>query len=229
MEKKYYLWLVPFITFFLGYQSIKFFLRESNIETPSIIGLSLGPAIEVLSSVKLNPKILAYKEDNSLPTGTIVSQSPLPGQKVKPNQSIFLVATKQTTILVSPDFIGADINYIKEKSSDLGINNKIFNLEGNKPENTCIAQNAEDLIIYNSSGETPIRIMPNLIKQNLQEVIDFLKEYGITPQIQYLDYFNNLENIDTSNYIVYKQKPEPFEFVNLKKTIVVKLIAKLET
>lgn len=227
LDKKYYIWLLPFIAFLVGYQFMKILMRESNVVMPSLIGLSLGPAIEQLSSVKLIPKILAYKEDNSLPTGTIISQSPLPEQKVKPNQSVFLVATKHSAVKVSPNFIGENISIMKEKSAELNIDNKFFGLESEKPEDIIIAQNPHDLIAYYSVGDTPIRIMPNLENQNLQETLDWLKQYNIEAKIHYLDYLNNLDTVDHADYVIAKQKPDSYEFVNIKKPLTVKLVVKL--
>lgn len=227
MNIQYFLWLLPFITFFLGYQSIKFFMRENSLETPSVIGLSLGPALELLSSVSLNPKILAYKEDDGLPAGTVISQSPGKSQKVKPHQSIFLVITRQSISQESPDFIGQNCDMIKEKSLELGINNNIYFFESEKSVNSCIAQDRNNKIIYCSSGETPVRIFPNLKNHNLKEVVSFLQDYNFKVQIKYIDYLNQIKDINNKNYIVIKQKPEALEFINIKKPAIVKLVAKL--
>lgn len=99
MNLKKILWLMPFASFLIGYQIINIFKNQNEIIVPNFVGKTLNQAIKVASDNNLNLRISAEKEDSQLPEGTIISQIPN-RQKIKPNQSIYLVISKKIQNLI---------------------------------------------------------------------------------------------------------------------------------
>lgn len=83
-------WLLPFIFFFFGYQSLNLIFYNSHIKTPAVIGMPLIAALEKLSSLNLNTRIISIKEDLHLPEGTVLNQTPSATSFVRSQQTIFL-------------------------------------------------------------------------------------------------------------------------------------------
>src|SRR5579863_8514253 len=99
------LWLLPFISFLIGYQLISHMYTVESLETPTVIGKTLPDALSILTAHNLNPRLQANKEVTELPTGTILNQLPLPKTKIKPNQNIYLVISHKTQLHNAPSFI----------------------------------------------------------------------------------------------------------------------------
>lgn len=213
-----HLWFLPFIFFCAGYYFVSLFGNGDPIELPSVIGYGLQGALKELSGRKLTAVIKGEKEDAHLIEGTIISQSPLPGQKVKHQQSVFLVVAKKPQAVPAPSCAGLQQQEIQAQAKTLGVRLKIFYLESHHPKDMCIAQipspgtplHEKIMYIYLSSGITPLRMMPDFRGRSVGEVRDFLAVHSFE-----LKFFSHEQPADQD--IINDQRPLPGSIINFLK------------
>lgn len=234
-----YLWIVPFLFFFMGYQALRLIFYCKEIQTPNVLGMNISDAIKKLSTDQLNVRILKEKEDSDFPCGTIINQFPEPLRKIRPQQSVFLVITSKPPALMTPNFINMPLEKVEQEAQEKSLKLKKYYIESSYPSDTIIAQMPqpgqpaikETVEIYVSSGNISMRIFPNLKKKTISQAKQFLKDYGLNIKI---DHSNLAKNEDESlpahncnNCIVEAQIPESGTLVDIKKNFTVQLIAKL--
>lgn len=189
---KSFLWIVPFISFITGYFILDRLFRSEELETPALIGLNMQHAITLLASKNLNLRFLASKEDGMLEPGTIISQSPNSGQKIKENQSVYVVVVTKPKQLNAPHCVGKPFNEIKSELETLKIRAKYCYLNSPYPNDMCFAQypahqqeldQAHKMIIYISQGSFKPLIVPNFKGKSISEVTDFLATQSTKAEI----------------------------------------------
>lgn len=177
------LWIIPFFCFLIGYYTLDRFLRSEELETPSLIGLNMHQAISILASKNLNLRFLATKEDSMLEPGIIISQSPNTGQKIKENQSVYVVIVTKPKNLKAPTLINKSLHEIQAELNPQKINAKYCYLSSPYPKNTCFAQHptpdtelddSNKMIVYISQGSSKPLIMPDFKGKKVIEVTDYL-------------------------------------------------------
>src|SRR5205085_11984966 len=105
-----------------------------KLETPSVIGQHIHDAIKLLSTHHLNARILSEKEDLDLPEGIVISQSPVQGQKIKSQQSIFLVVTRRPPKAQAPRLFGLNNEESNANTQKKGIQLKSYSIESICPQ-----------------------------------------------------------------------------------------------
>jgi beta-lactam-binding protein with PASTA domain len=177
--------------------------------TPHLIGKQLHEILPLITQHKLNIRLIDQKEEADLPEGVILNQTPPSGTAIKANQPLFLVTTKKPLTLRAPQCIGMDINTITTQLQSTGIHPRVYHISHPYPENICFAQSPQPnvsleknkLIIYVSSGNNKPIIWPNFTGMPLHDVIEFLNNYNIEPQL----YTKNEATAD--EYKVIDQRP----------------------
>lgn len=220
------LWVVPFVCFLLGYYLLSHLTAITSLVTPPLIGQHIHDAITILSDHQLNARILAQKEDSDYAPGTILSQSPQPGQKIKPHQSVFLVVAKKLHYPLAPQLIGLTQQEIQNSAKHNSLRVKFFLLESATPRGQCIAQVPapnqplldQTMIVYISSGASTRRIFPDLKNLPVAQVEQFLAEYGIKPQV-----FYDSQKVNQADYRVKEQKPLAGSLIDISKPLMVQL------
>lgn len=190
---KNYLWVIPFLSFLLGYFTIQKIFQPKSFNTPAIVGKKLQEAIAILSKNQLYIKFVAEKEDSSLPHGTILSQKPVPGLQITPNQTVYVTISKKHDKSLCPDLMNKNISDINQTLKDKNLRNRCYYLPSNLPGNSCIAQypapessiKDKSVITYISKGSKKPVIFPNFKNKNLSEVLEFLENHNIKTEILY--------------------------------------------
>ena len=218
MNIKQYLWTLPFISFVLGYKTLSFFISGPTIDVPTVLGKSASEALSITSNNNLSIKIIGEKEDPDLPTGTILYQAPI-NQKIKRNQSIYVLTSKQPPKAHIPNLLQQTEDYVDKILLEKKIKAKKYYIDN--CSQYCFAQypvtgqevTKENAIIYFGNKNLKPCLFPDLKGENIYTVIDFLKLHGLTVKV----YRHGLE---VSNYhpgsVVVKQKPLPGSIVSLK-------------
>lgn len=223
------IWIVPFVAFLLGYSTVRWFSHTEVLISPGVLGLHMHDAIKVLSSSRLNIRILKEKEEADLPEGIVISQSPEQGQKVKPQQSIYVVVTRKPPKPKALLLQGLDTVQVQLKAKAHSIKLKMYSFESLYPANTCIAQMPapaeplvdDTMIVYTSSGTPSLRIMPTLKGHTVTAAKEFLKEYNITSQVFHTHFVS--DDHVCSACVIKDQRPLPGSFIDLKKPPVIQL------
>lgn len=206
------LWIIPFLSALFGYCSVRFFLTPKTIHAPLVCGMPLQDACTLLSHHNIPLQIIQYKIDPTMPDNTIIHQTPAAHQAIRPHQTIFLTLSQKPKAQRAPDCHQKHIDAIKELCYPLGIKLQSHSLKAPFCKRTCFAQypaankglDHQSLIIYTSSDQPDPIIWPNFIGRPLEEVIQFLNIYAITPHITYND---NQHNNNHSNNVIVDQRP----------------------
>lgn len=208
------LWLLPFAGFMVGYATMSYFFSIESINTPSVIGLKLTDAFEHLSAHNLNPRLIAKKEIADMDEGVVLHQNPQPTTKIKSNQSVFLVVSTKPAQAQAPQLANAPITDSARKIQDENLRLKQYMIDGSYPKGFCIGQSPQPgqpllekkMIVYVCSGESKPVLMPNFKGKTIDEVVDFLNTYTITPTIMHTQMEKQGHRCDAT-CIVHDQRP----------------------
>ena len=187
MSLKKLLWILPFISFLGGYIVLDMLFAPEFIDTPSVVGININQGVSILSQYNLNLRLLSSQENPLLEQGTIVSQTPIAGQKIKENQSVYVVISVKPPKLQTPNIVGKALPEIQSELAQKKINAKIYYLESMYPHNKCFAQfpsantdleETQKIIVYVSQESKKPHIMPNFKGKHINEIIDLLNTYA---------------------------------------------------
>lgn len=187
---KEYLWIFPFISFLVGYFLLSSIYYTKRLETPSLIGKSLKEAVALASAKNVNIRLIEEREDTELPEGTIIVQNPQPPLPIKPNQTLFCVASKKPIILI-PDLLLKPHDIVVAELKERGIHSVCNFIESIYPKGSCFAQSPRPQAVleiklvnlYISADSQKLVLFPNLKHKPVNEVIEFFRLYNLTPSI----------------------------------------------
>jgi len=211
------LWILPFVAFILGYLVLSLVVGTESLPAPQLVGQRLNDAVAVLAPYKLTLRILDEIEEPSMPEGTVLSQHPAPGQKIKVYQSIGVVVSRKQKQEHAPQLVGKTLEEIRELVTQQGLRIKAYKIESSVyPTNQCISQSpaagfdVQDKLItvYISSGLPALRLMPDCKGMQLGTVLEFFKTHGIVPVV-----IPAAEG-DPSNFKVIAQRPPSGSFID---------------
>src|SRR5579863_1552532 len=123
---KKYLWIMPFLSFLLGYCIMQRLFRTTESITPHLVGKQVHEILPLITQHKLNLRLLDQKEEADLPEGIILNQTPAAGTAIKPNQPLFLVTTKKPLAARAPQCSGIAINELTPPLQAAGIHPRIY-------------------------------------------------------------------------------------------------------
>lgn len=188
-------YLLPFLAFCTGYICLQFFMTDTMVQTPDLIGKDILQATKICSDLKLNLRIIAEKEIADAPAGTIIKQNPLQQTSIKPHQSIFIVVTKLPDPILAPTLVGKSIEQIEKICVEKGIKHRAYFLPSNIPTGHCFAQmpsdsqplQAKKMHSYISTGNQSQYLFPDFTNMPLHDVINFLQEKNMGFDVFYKD------------------------------------------
>ena len=233
-------WLIPFTLFFLGYFVPHAFLKTTSLEVPNLLGKPIHEALKLLTNTQINSRVVYYKEDQTLPAGTVLTQIPAPGQTIRPHQTVLLTLSEQQKLMGTPSYLqkkltNQDFALFKKQA----IRFKKISLNSTAPDGNCIAQIPEphvinkgtSLILYTAHNDNSLVIFPNFENYTVDNVIEFLKENNIAYKIIHKNtqlIGNALHNEIAHNCIenqciITEQRPLAGSFINLNDQLIVTL------
>ena len=223
------LWTLPFIAFFIGYFSLQFFIIEKVVQAPNLVGKDLLQATKIVSSKKLNLRIVAEKEIGDTLPGTIIKQNPLPNTSVKSHQSIFITITKSPEIVVAPSFITKSCEQIEQICQDKKIKNRTYFLSSSYPKGECIGQlplpnkplESKKMSTYISAGSQNQYLFPDLTNSTLEEVSQLLTQHNIAFDVYHKD--QKIKAPYNKSFTVTYQKPLAGTFITPNEKLYVQL------
>lgn len=220
--------LLPFFVFAIGFYGTALLIRRETFLVPSVVGLSVSEAVLVFSkpTAQLTPRILAEREDDTMPAGTVIAQTPQAGQRVKSQQRIYLTVSKSREKSVIPDFVGLSLIDSAARAAQKRIVLKSFTIDDLAPAGSVIAQNPlpgslytdAPVSLYVSSGvETTLRIVPDVTGINLDEVTRASAQQGI--KVMVLDTPSALEG----QQVVVAQRPLAGSIVDATNPVILQV------
>ena len=220
-------WMFPFISFLIGYFFFYFLIHKKEVITPRLIGRTIQTGLMNVSKNGLNVRLLREKEDVDLPAGIVIEQIPGPGQRMRPNQHVFVVVSKKPKVQKAPDVVGSKVSDITKQLSKIGVQHNSFFLSSLYPKETCIAQTPRvgslltkrKLTTYISEGTTKLFIVPDLCGRDFDEVKEFLENEKVTVDV----FYAKKKSKKNFTNIVSDQKPMPGSIVDLSKPLFMQL------
>lgn len=209
---------------------MQYIFHAPTIITPNCIGRHLHEILPIITEYKLNIRLLDQKEEENIPEGIILSQTPEANTIIKQHQQLFLVTTKKPPCIKAPDCVGITVDQLISHLNTTNINPRIYYLPHPYPEKICFAQSPQPqqpleknkLILYISSGNNRPIVWPDFTRHSLDQVLDFLNQLAIQPHI-----INDALNKELTNaeYIVKDQRPFAGTLITLdeKKPLSVQL------
>lgn len=205
-------------------------ISVAQVQTPAVVGMPLQKALKALSAARLHATILTEKDDAAVPSGTVLDQNPRPSQIIKVSQPVYLIVTKKPDLLTVPSFIELTQKEAESLAAEHGLKIRIHKFESIYPLGRCFAQcpQAGDELhdpvahLYISSGTTTNRIFPDCRTRSVTSIIEFLKNYGMKPQVIHTTYLPEGHTCDTC--VVKEQRPLAGTIIDLKKPVLVQLL-----
>lgn len=218
---------LPFLIFIIGFYGTALLIRRETFQVPSVVGLSVSEAVLVFSkpTAQLTPRILAEREDDTMPAGTVIAQTPQAGQRVKSQQRIYLTVSKSREKSAIPDFVGLSLIDSAARAAQKRIVLKSFTIDDLAPAGSIIAQNplpgvlytGAPVFLYVSSGvETPLRIVPDVTGMLFEEVARLSQQLGI--KVTVLN-----PPIDPDGRVIVSQRPLAGSIVDVKNPTVLQV------
>jgi len=207
------LWTLPFLSCIGGYLLPDIMYPQEEIETPALVGKNVEQALAILSNHNLNARMLMYKEDETMAQGSILAQTPLAAQKIKQNQSVYLVVSTKPQKIKAPHLLGQSLKDIDPMLQKNKIHAQSFYIESNYPQGQCFAQQPspekdlerDSMIIYLCAAKTKMMLVPNLKNKPLHLVLECLKTHPVSTEIIHTP--EEPLNHQCDNCIVLDQRP----------------------
>jgi beta-lactam-binding protein with PASTA domain len=184
------LWLSPFISFIAGYALISFFCANKTLITPSLIGQNLDKALINIAKQNLTVRVVSQKDNADLQEGTILSQTPAPGARIKEHQSLYLTISQKPAPTQVPNLHTKTSTQATQLLHAQSLHAKVYKISCDGTADQCIAQwphkgtpADRTVIVYACDSAGKPVIMPNLKTKPVDEVVSFLALNGINPTI----------------------------------------------
>ena len=103
-----------------AYMGMRLAVRGTEIEVPSIIGVSVKEATFALDELKLKIGVIGERFDPEIPEGGIISQHPRAGGQVKTSGEVQVVVSLGEKRNPVPDLIGSTLRVARLMVSQLG-------------------------------------------------------------------------------------------------------------
>ena len=224
----YWVW-IPFACFLVGYAIAYFFFHQTSCPVPTVIGKKVQEGMEIVATEGLGLRLYAQKEDSSVSPGVILDQYPRPGQRIRPNQDIFVTVATRPGAVQMLDVSGRKIETVEQDFEEKEISLKTVHLHSVYPRDECIAQSPfpgvnlpeKRATVYVSTGKVPLYIMPSVIGMTVLAVEEIFKGRDVRTEI----FHAAPQEADHScaQCFVVSQYPAPGAIVNASSTILVQL------
>ena len=223
MRIKSYFWLVPFLSFLVGYALSDYFMQEACFEMPPLVGSTVDQIMPLLTRHNLNMRLQEYKEDVCVPAGTIVSQLPEAGQMIRPYQSVFVTLAQAPVLRTAPDLHGQMGPMIAQQLSEQQIAVQLYHIPAPYPHDYCMAQipapgtplSQHRMICYVADTRKQAILWPNFIHKRVADVQEFLQVQGMPVEI--IHTYSQKSGHSCVECVVVDQRPVPGAIVVLNQ------------
>ncbi len=157
------------------------------IKTPDLIGKTLEQADEICSGEGITVLVSDEVEKSGYPVGTIVSQTPMKSENIKPGENVKVVINKAMDTALA-DYTGEEYKTVKKKLKELGYETEI-NFEESKADKDIVLRQSpkagtklkkgETVTLYVSNGASlneNIAFVPKLSGKTYKEAKAVLEE-----------------------------------------------------
>ena len=215
-----------------GYGATYMYFQRQEVRVPNVIGKDVCQALMLAQKSRLGLRLVAQREDTTVPEGTILDQIPRPALSARINQTIFLTLSKQPALEQVPDFWGQEHKQIRSYARKNDVSLTVFYVYSKYPQDTCIAQcplpggvlSNKAITICISLGSLPMYVVPDVRKSTVEDVEAALTRFGVRFERIHTE---PIEAEHTCQHcLVDEQFPAPGSIVDLSKGVFMQLQVK---
>jgi beta-lactam-binding protein with PASTA domain len=191
---RFLIWILMIIAFgrasyLISVSVIKYIFNEGTMIVPNLTGIKLDKAKKILSSYKLTVVQTAVKHHDFYAPGIIISQDPLPGNKIKKGNRINVTVSNGKLTSLIPDVRGKlliDAESSLRKYGFIPGAEKYLNSDSipadhvitTQPQANNRVKSGTDVDILVSSGKNKkVLLIPNLIGMKKSEALSKFKDF----------------------------------------------------
>lgn len=184
----------PFISFFGAYFIVRALSMHQTFDTPNVMGMPLDAATKKLVHHHLNIRLIGERIDDHLQPGTVIEQDPPAGQPVRPNQSIYLLLSKQSDKPLVPNLKGRRLAEIQKIAQEHKVRLKIHRIPlADTVHESCLFHIPvvgepflQELQLYLAVKPTEEMVVNNLHGMTLAQVARLTQQKGIELSVHHL-------------------------------------------
>ncbi len=154
---------------------------------PNVVSLTLAQAKSSISRSQLSMGSVSYRSDPSIPSGSVISERPFPGSKLKQHSQISLVVSTGPAPVAVPNVVGASLEVADYTLVTAGLSSNVSTQYSETvPNGFVISQTPSSgtlkigsvVTIVESKGPQP-RTVPNLIGDSQSAADSALSGIGL--------------------------------------------------
>ncbi len=185
---------------------------KKTVKVPSIVNLKLDAAEKTLEKEGLILQVVSSKYSETVPLDFIISQTPLPGEKVREGTIVKAVISNGSKNVTVPNLVGKSFEDAVSILQSIGLSvGDISEKEDKSPVGTILSQSPKDgtLLPPNSDVKLTVSLgqfvtMPNVIGMHVNDAKALLEKDGF--RISHIDVDKSLKVY--GNVVLY-QYPMP--------------------
>ncbi len=185
---------------------------KKTVKVPSILNLKLDVAEKTLEKEGLILQVVSSKYSETVPLDFIISQTPLPGEKVKEGTIVKAVISNGSKNVTVPNLVGKSFEDAVSILQSIGLSlGDISEKEDKSPVGTILAQDPKEGTLLPPNSEVKLTVslgqfvtMPNVIGMHVDDAKALLEKDGF--RISHIDVDKNLKVY--GNVVLY-QYPMP--------------------
>lgn len=220
-------------------------LHGTEIEVPSFKGLTETELQTAVDSASLRYLVLDSIYLENLPKGTVISQDPYPGDKVKPNRTIYVTVNRMEPPKIPvPRLVDKSLKLAAMVLENMGLHQGELIYKPNNcvdcvleqqidgkvvPEDSMVLKGTKIDLVLGAGLSDEVRLVPLLLNLTLDEARAKLTDYSLNLGIFLYDE-SVLDQIDSNNARIFKQSPQYSEksLVRLGSSVDVELTIDLD-
>lgn len=208
-----------------AYLGMRFAVRGAEVEVPPIVGQPVEEARASLGSLDLSLEVIGRRFDQDISTGSIISQHPRPGGRIKIRRAVRVIVSLGEKRDPIPELRGSTLRVARLLVSEAGyeLGRVSWLAIPATREEEVIRQyppaNSKQILspkidVLVSSGDSARYVMPNVTGLGLNRVLLLFERNGVkVGRIQYGSYPNVRKGF------IVKQFPEPGHILVEKKAV----------
>ncbi len=195
---------------------------RQEVAIPDIEGMQLSQALDVLAENNLSLIKVAEKYDESIPAGSIISQSPPPGLTVREGRAVEAVVSSGGKVVFIPDLTGEALRQaeLMLRQSNLALGTQVRSFSSTVERDHIISQDppAGDIAEQNSYVNIVVSRGPDMEEEELEMVSLLGLNVGRVDMVLgglglEVSRISAVEDEDYPEGTVVEQSPEPGETV----------------
>ena len=187
-------------------------VQKKIVEVPAVMNLKLDAAEKALEEKGLVLQVVSSKYSETIPLDYIISQTPLPGEKVKEGTIIKAVISNGSQNVSVPNLVGKTFEDAISVLQSIGLSlGDVSEKESSNDVGSILSQDPGPGTILPPGAAVKLTVslgqfvlMPNVIGMNSDEAVALLKKQGF--RISHID---ETDTVNVQGKVVLYQYPMP--------------------